>query len=461
MLTSLALVVAAMTSASPALVTASALASAPPTFPYERVEKRLDNGLRVVVVKTNSSGFFALYEVVGTGSRDEVEPGRSGFAHFFEHMMFRGTKAYPADARTALLAKLGVDESGYTTDDFTAYSLQGPKGALGEILALEADRYMNLEYSEDDFKTESRAVLGEYNKNFSNPDEKAYEVLADLAFDVHTYKHTTMGFLKDIQAMPNAFAYSRSFFERFYRPDNVMLIVVGDVDADAIFARANETFSAWTGKRATTAVKAEPPQTAERRRTVAWDNPTQTRVHLGWKVPSSVSADAKDAALALLLKHYLFSDSSDLVKGLVLGDDSTDAGAAIAENVACWWDFHKDASLFPVVIRMKDGGDTAKAIDRVQAHLDNVAAGKINARRFADVKSHLKYALLMRLTSADNIAGTLSWLSGPSMDPAFIDTAYAALAELQPQELQAFVRAHFGAQQRSIVELSHSAGSQK
>jgi zinc protease len=449
MLSSLALAIAA----------AASVAAAPPTFPYPIVEKRLDNGLRIVVVKTDDSGFFAMYEVVGTGSRDEVEPGRSGFAHFFEHMMFRGTKAFPAAARTALMAKLGVDESGYTTDDFTAYSLQGPKGALPEILALEADRFMNLEYSEDDFKTESRAVLGEYNKNFSNPDEKAYEALSDLAFDTHTYKHTTMGFLKDIQAMPTAFKYSRSFFQRFYRPDNVMVIIAGDVDADAVFARAAEVFAPWTGKRAQTVVKPEAPQTAERRTSLRWENPTQARIHMGWRVPSSVSADAKDAALALLLKHYLFSDSSDLVKGLVLGDDSTDAGTPLAESVTCWWDFHKDESLFPIAIRMKDGSDNAAAIARVQGHLDNVAAGKINARRFADVKSHLRYALLMRLTSADNIAATLSWLSGPSMDPTFIDGTYAALAALEPAELQAFVKRHFGVQQRSIVELAHTAGS--
>ena len=96
-------------------------------FPYEMHETRLDNGLRVVVIPSDTRGMFALYGVVGTGSRDEVEAGHSGFAHFFEHMMFRGTKKWPDDKRVALLASLGVDESGYTTDDFTVFHLQGPK----------------------------------------------------------------------------------------------------------------------------------------------------------------------------------------------------------------------------------------------------------------------------------------------------------------------------------------------
>lgn len=429
-----------------------AAAPAALTFPWERHETRLDNGLRVVVIPTDKSGSFALYEVVGTGSRDEVEPGRSGFAHFFEHMMFKGTKRFPAAARTALLARLGVDEGGYTTGDYTAYHLQGPSTALPELLALEADRYMNLEYSEDEFKTESRAVLGEYNKNFSNPDMKAWEALSDLAFDTHTYKHTTMGFLKDIEAMPEAFAYSRSFFDRYYRPDNVILLVVGDVDVAAVQARAKEVFGAWTGARAKTSLKDEPALSAERMKSLTWANPTQPRLHVGWRVPSATS-DVKQAALGLLVQQYVFSESSDLVKGLVLGDPSTDRGTPLAEQVSCWWGLRKDASLFPVVVKLKETSSTAEVLDRVQGHLDNVAAGKINDRRFADVKSHLRYSLLMGLTSPDRIAGALARVAGPAMDTGTIDEVYAALQATTPRDLQAYVKKHFGKSQRAIVEL--------
>jgi len=435
------------------------LALAAPTapagvFPYQLHETKLDNGLRIVVVPTDKRGFFALYEVVGTGSRDEVEAGHSGFAHFFEHIMFRGTKAFPADARTGVLAKLGVDESGYTTDDFTGYSLSGPSAGLDEILALEADRYQNLWFSEDDFKTESRAVLGEYNKNFSNPDQKAYEVLSNLAFDQHTYKHTTMGFLADIQRMPQEYSYAKKFFERFYRPDNLMFIIAGDVDVDAVTAAMKKHFGAWKGKRAVTTLKDEPALTAERRENIGWDNPTQDRVHLGWRVPST-TRDPRTAALSLLLAEYSFAPSSDLVKGLTLGDPSSDRGEALADKVSCWWDLHKDAALFPVAVRLKDGKSVDDAIARVQNHLNDVSAGKVNSRRFEDVKSHLRYALLMRFTSPDGVAGTLAWLSGPSMDPGAIDAVFGALDSLTPADLAQFAKAHFQQQQRAVVVLHH------
>ena len=435
------------------LLLSLSLSSAAPAFPYDRSEVRLDNGLRVVVVPTDHSGFFALYELVGTGSRDEVEPGHSGFAHFFEHIMFRGTRAFPADQRVALLASLGVDESGYTTDDFTSYSLIGPKEGLKKIFELEADRYTSLEYSEDDFKTESRAVLGEYNKNFANPDEKAFEVLSDLAFDQHTYKHTTMGFLKDIQNMSKKYKYSREFFQKFYTPDNVMLLVVGDVEVAAVQQWAREAFSGWQGKRAKTAVADEPPLTAERRKVIGWENPTEDRLHVGWRVPSSVD-DPKQAAVALLLKSYLFSASIDLTKALVLSEQ-------LAESVECGWEWHKDASLFSVAAKIKAGKAVDDVLSRIQQQLDNVSSGKINDRRFADVKSNLRYSLLMSLTSAENIGGTLAWLSGPAMDTSFVDAVYGALVDVGPRDLQEFTKGQFAVQQRAIVILHHEPGTPK
>ena len=433
------------------LLVSLSVAAVPPTFPYERFEKRLDNGLRVVVVPTDQSGFFALYEVVGTGSRDEVEAGYSGFAHFFEHIMFRGTKTFPADKRVALLASLGVDESGYTTDDFTGYSLIGPKEGLAQVFELEADRYSALEYSEDDFKTESRAVLGEYNKNFANPDEKAWEVLSDLAFDKHTYKHTTMGFLKDIERMPKEYKYSREFFRKFYTPDNVMLIVAGDVDPAQVHALAATAFAGWKGTRAKTVLADEPPLTAERKKVIGWDNPTEDRLHVGWRVPSSVD-DPRQAALGLLLKSYLFSESSDLTKAVVLGEQ-------LAESIDCSWEWHKDASLFAVAAKIKPGKSADDVLARIQQQFDNVSSGKINDRRLADVKSNLRYSLLMNLTSAENIAGTLAWVSGPSMDTSFVDAAYAALNEVGAKDLQELVKTRFGAQQRAIVVLQPTATS--
>ena len=194
-------------------------------FPFPVKEKTLANGLRVYVVAYDSPGLVAYYSIVRTGSRNEVEPGKSGFAHFFEHMMFRGTEHYSQDAYNAVIKEMGADSNAFTSDDLTVYHILAGKTALPRIVEIEADRFQHLQYKEPDFQKEARAVLGEYNKNASNPMEKMVETLYDNAYTTHTYKHTTMGFLKDIENMPNQFGYSRQFFDRYYRPDTVTLLV--------------------------------------------------------------------------------------------------------------------------------------------------------------------------------------------------------------------------------------------
>src|SRR5438128_6191623 len=119
------------------------LASTSPLFPYEIQQSTLDNGLRVVVVPTDARGMFSLYLVVRTGSRDEVEAGHSGFAHFFEHMMFRGTDKYSQDAYTNLMKRMGANSNASTWDDQTIYALVGPSRDLETMMDVESDRFKN------------------------------------------------------------------------------------------------------------------------------------------------------------------------------------------------------------------------------------------------------------------------------------------------------------------------------
>src|SRR5690606_5691915 len=139
-------------------------------------EVTLANGLRVIAVPTGLPNLVSVQIPVQTGSRNEVEPGKSGFAHFFEHMMFRGTERYPADLYQEVIARTGARQNAYTTDDYTNYHTTFAKEDLETVLEVEADRFMRLSYSEADFKTESRAVLGEYNKSAANPMVKLFEV---------------------------------------------------------------------------------------------------------------------------------------------------------------------------------------------------------------------------------------------------------------------------------------------
>jgi zinc protease len=237
-------------------------------FPYEYSQEDLPNGLRLITVPTDYANIVATYIVVQTGSRNEVEPGHTGFAHLFEHLMFRGTEKYPPQKYNQTLNRIGAASNASTDDDLTVYHTTFSKEDLDTVLAMEADRFQHLKYAEPEFKTESLAVLGEYNKNSASPFSKLNEVLHDTAFDKHTYKHTTMGFLKDIQDMPNQYEYSLKFFDRYYRPEYTTIIVVGDVKAKAVRAMVDKYWGEWKRGSYKPDIPVEPAQNGPR--TAMW-----------------------------------------------------------------------------------------------------------------------------------------------------------------------------------------------
>jgi zinc protease len=138
-------------------------------FPYEYQTKVLDNGLKIILIPMESPGLVAYYSVVRTGSRDEWEEGKSGFAHFFEHMMFRGTERHPGPVYDSIVTSIGADANAYTSNDLTVYHLNFASEDLEKVMDLESDRFQNLRYTKEQFQTESGAVYGEYRKNRTNP----------------------------------------------------------------------------------------------------------------------------------------------------------------------------------------------------------------------------------------------------------------------------------------------------
>src|SRR6185503_18391467 len=214
-------------------------------FPYNYTIDDLPNGLRLITVPTDYPNLVALYIVVSTGSRNEIEKGKSGYAHLFEHLMFRGSEKFSGAQRDEILKRAGADSNAYTTDDRTVYHEVFSKEDLDRVLELEADRFQRLKYLPDAYKTETKAVLGEFNKNSADPEEKAYEVLRATAYKQHTYSHTTMGFIEDIEDMPNQFDYSWEFYRRYYRPEYTTIVVVGDVKRDEALAMVTKYFGDW------------------------------------------------------------------------------------------------------------------------------------------------------------------------------------------------------------------------
>ena len=252
-----------------------------------------------------------------------MEPGKSGFAHFFEHMMFRGTKEYPPDRYQGELTKSGARSNAYTTDDYTNYHTTFAKEDLETILKMEADRFQNLSYAEEAFKTESRAVLGEYNKNSADPIRKILEVQRDNAYTKHTYKHTTMGFLKDIEDMPNQFEYSKTFFDRWYRPEYTTVIVAGDVTPEQVFPLVEKYWGSWKRGAFTVNVPLEPPPAKAVYAHVPWTGDTLPWVTVAFHAPA-FSETQKDYAAVDMLLDLTFGPTSDLYKRLVEQEQKVD-----------------------------------------------------------------------------------------------------------------------------------------
>jgi len=414
--------------------------------PFPMREERLDNGLRVVMIKTPHDGVVAYYTLVRTGSRNEIEPGHSGFAHLFEHMMFRGTKKFPPDVREAELKRLGVDDNAFTSDDVTMYTVQTPTKSLPEVITMEADRFQYLDYPEDVFQTETKAVLGEYNKNFADPGQKLEEVMCNNAFSTHTYKHTTIGFLEDIQAMPTRYEYSKNFFARWYRPDNCVIFVVGGFDPDAVLGLIKKAYGDWTGKASTVEIPAEPPQTAEKRVHQDWDSPTQPRVMVGYHTPGT-NQGLKLAAIQNVLNMYLLGPTSPAYKSLVLEKQTV-------ERIEPWYSDHRDARLWMYQLVLKDKAAMNESLKFLDDSIAELAAGKVDEKRMKDSQSAFRYGLSMEMETPSQIAVQVAYMTGLTGDIATLDRGAEEVSKLTTADLVAFAKTHLVPSNRTVITLT-------
>jgi zinc protease len=293
-------------------------------LPFTATERTLANGLKVIVVPTGFPNLVSVQIPVQTGSRNEVEPGKSGFAHFFEHLMFRGTPANPPEKYREIMGKAGARDNASTSDDYTHYYATFAKERLEQIIALYADTFQHLEYSEADFKTEARAILGEYNKNSANPIQKLLEVQRDTYYRVHTYKHTTMGFITDIENMPNEYAYSKVFFDRWYRPQNTAIVIAGDVTPDQVIQLVEKYWGGWKPAGAVVQIPKEPAPDGPKYVHVPWASDTLPYVTVAFPAPAFGETSKDSAAMDILAALY-FGSTSELYKKLVVSEQKLDA----------------------------------------------------------------------------------------------------------------------------------------
>ncbi|WPZ14481.1 pitrilysin family protein [Nitratireductor rhodophyticola] len=261
----------------------------------------LENGLDVVVIPDHRAPVATHMLWYKVGSADE-EPGKSGIAHFFEHLMFKGTSTYPSGEFSAAVAAVGGSENAFTSYDYTAYYQQIAPSELPDMMRFEADRMRNLVLSEENIETERQVVLEERRQRTDNvPSSILSEELNATLYQNHPYGVPVIGWQQEIEGLTHDDL--KSFYDRFYTPNNAVLVVAGDVNADAVRAMAEETY----GKIARgpdlppRARPMEPDQKTTRDVTFRDPRVTVPNLSINWYVPSARrAAKGEFEALAIL-----------------------------------------------------------------------------------------------------------------------------------------------------------------
>jgi len=420
-------------------------------LPFPIQTKTLANGLRVVVIPYDSPGIVAYVTVVRTGSRDEVEPGHSGYAHFFEHMMFRGTKKHSQDNYNDILKGMGADSNANTSDDRTLYYIIGPSAQLETMFDVESDRFENLDYTEPAFRTEAGAILGEYAKNASSPFLPLDEKMRDTAFTRHTYKHTTIGFLADVKNMPNEYQYSRNFFKRFYRPENAILEIVGDVKPEAVFGLAEKYYGNWQKGYQAPAVQPEPaPNGGPKTARLDWPQPTEPYLALAYRTPAF--APDRDWAAYAVLEQLLFAESAPLYQELVVDKQWVDFVQGDSDP-------HRDPFLFQILARVHGNELVPQVKAAIQQALLEVQTKPVDAQRLSRVKSHLRYSFATGLDSPRRVAfevARMLWLTGDVND---VNRYWQQIEQVTPEDVQRVARQTFQERGMTEVTVEHAAAA--
>jgi zinc protease len=278
-----------------------AAAVRPPKLQYQM--STLPNGLRVILSEDHSTPIVHVSLVYHVGSKNE-RPGRTGFAHFFEHMMFKGSKNVEPESHTSIVASVGGRSNAYTTEDETVFWQTLPSQYLPLVLWMEGDRMATLRVDDDAFKREREVVKEERRMRVENqPYGRLSEIIYDHAFTTHPYKHPTIGSMADLEAA--SIDDVRDFHRTFYVPENATLTIVGDFD----LAQATQLVTQYFGRVPKAArpvprdIPVEPPQTKERRAVI----------EEGWPLPAVVVAyhvtyDGHPDAYPLHITSKILSD---------------------------------------------------------------------------------------------------------------------------------------------------------
>jgi len=457
---------------------ANAVAERPPAqpakvFPYAIHKKTLPNGLDVLVVETPEFKSVLSYNtLVMAGSRNEMEKGKTGLAHLFEHILFRHAYQGQPGAYQDLMERLGTHNNAWTWFDVTFYhplsftsNLAGRTlgtEQLPGVMELEASRFKALDFNEKIFKTETGAVLGEYRNSSTFPTLRMSERLLALAFPDHPYGHETIGYYEDVVDMPNHYEAARAFYDTYYRPNNCVVVVAGDVKADEVFAQAETRYRDWQSKPVKPVPEAAPLQ-GPKREPVGWPADVAPRLYLAYRQPRFETGSV-ETAVGQLLAELLVSRSAPLYKKLRF-EKQTVSELAFAEGTQGFESFDPrlvifDAQLFKEQYAQKGTAyvdEVIRDIEQGVGDLQQFSRQKDAKQILQTLKSKYRYDFLAAMSSPAAIAQNLAGYYRFQRDPEVFEKLLGSVERLEPKDVEAFAKKYFVPQNQVIITMAYEA----
>ena len=436
----LALALLAVVCAGAVLGAGPASSVRPPRLAYTTTT--LPNGLRLILLEDHSTPIVNLQVWYHVGSKDE-RPGRTGFAHLFEHMMFKGSKNVDPEHHTAMIAGVGGLANAYTTEDVTVFWETVPSQYLPMVVWLEADRMASLRIDKDVFARERDVVKEERRMRIENaPYGRLPEIINDQAFTTHPYKHASIGSMNDLQAA--SVDDVREFFRTYYVPSNATLVIAGDLDS----AQAAQLVTKYFGRipaadRAVPRdIPAEPPTTAPRRATLedTWPLPVVVVAH-------HVTFDGHPDSYPLHVASKVLSDgrSSRIYRALVY--ESGIALAALGQG-----NIVEHPNLFYAAAIVQPGHTTAEAEQALTAELDRLRNEPITDAELARVKNQFTRDYVVGRETVQQKASALAHAAViHGGDVASADAEFDLFQQVTAADVQRVARAYFAPESRIVI----------
>lgn len=433
-----------------ALLAAFSAAAQVKVAPLNIKERTLPNGLKVVSVRDNSSPTVAIHVLYNVGGKNDPQ-GKSGFAHMFEHMMFKSTKNMPNEKMDRLTEDVGGFNNASTWDDFTNYYEVVPSNYLETLLWAEAERMANLNVDDTNFASERDVVKEEYRQSvLAQPYGQLYEYIGSLSYTVHPYKRGVIGDLEQLNRATSADA--REFHSLYYRPDNAHLIVVGDFD--------QAKFDAWTDKYFGKVAKPsasiprvtekEPIWTKERRFEKTAPNVPFPAVAITYLGPRSNDPDL--AALEVAEKILSGGESSRLYQSLVYKQQ-------IAQEASFNVDNKVEGGLLYFLAIASEGHKAAELEKSLLAELKLIQTKGITPKELAKAKNQLVAQAIRRLENNDGKAIAIERSVAYEQDPKAVNSSVAKLQRVTAADVLRVMKKYFTDINRVVIYYSNEGGA--